>query len=117
MGLIKEVENSLKSGKEEWRDVEYYNVGEVLSVKYQYAGVGLKVRKFVGLCIGKKHKNLGSTILLRNVISNRSVEMVVYLNSNKVIGIQKLNYKKIKVRRSKLYYLRTKPLSKSKVKL
>lgn len=115
--ILKKVEKLLKTNNESWRDIKNYSVGEVLSVKYQYAGIGLKVRKFIGICIGKKQNGIGSVIILRNVISNKGVEMQIYLNSNKVIGVQKLNYKKIKVRRSKLYYLRLKPLSKSKVKI
>jgi large subunit ribosomal protein L19 len=113
--LKTKVESYLKTNKEDWRNIKNYQVGDILSVKYQYAGIGLKVRKFVGICMGKKQKNIGSSILLRNVISNKSVEMYFFVDSNKVVSIQKLGKIKSKVRRSKLYYLREKPLSKSKV--
>ena len=113
--LISKVEDSLKNINEDWRNIKNYKVGDTISVKYQYAGVGLKIRKFVGVCIARRQKGMTSVILLRNVVSNKGVEMLFFLESNKVISVQKLNYKRNKVKRSKLYYLRDKPLSKSKI--
>jgi|JI102314A2RNA_FD_contig_71_2241396_length_774_multi_2_in_0_out_0_1 ribosomal protein L19 len=114
--LLKEIENLLKNKKDTWRDIKNYNVGEIIEVKYQYAGLGLKIRKFVGICICKRNKVLMSTLKLRNVINDKAIEFNFFLESPKILGVKKVEEKKMKVRKSKLYYLREKPLSRSTFK-
>lgn len=115
--LLKDVENLLKLKKDSWRDINKYSVGEIIEVKYQYAGLGLKIRKFIGICIAKRNKVLMSSLKLRNVINDKAIEFNFFLDSPKILEVKRIEEKKIKVRKSKLYYLREKPLSRSTIKV
>lgn len=69
--------------------------------------------RFVGICIAKRNRGLGSTFILRNVINGFPVEMTFELFSPKLIEIKVLKLERR--RRAKLYYLRDKPLKYSTV--
>lgn len=58
-----------------------------------------------GVIISKKHSGLNSTITLRRVLQGVGVERVYLLNSPKLKSFEVL--RSSKVRRSKLYYLRS----------
>jgi len=65
-----------------------------------------RIQIFDGLVIARKHgKEMGSTITIRKVISGVGVEKILPLHSPTIEKIEVL--KKGKVRRAKLYYLRT----------
>ncbi|CAI8006880.1 39S ribosomal protein L19, mitochondrial [Geodia barretti] len=63
--------------------------------------------KFVGICIARRNKGLGSTFILRNVLNGMGVEMMYELYSPAIREIQVLKLERR--RRAKLYYLRDKP--------
>lgn len=102
-------------GGEAWRDINEYRVGEILEVKYQGHGVSKKVRGFLGVCIRKERKGVMSSITLRNVIGGVGVELVFYLNGNRIVRVRKAGDSKEIGGRSKLYFLREKALSRSSV--
>lgn len=94
-------------------DIPYFTGGCYLSVTRTdpYSPTG--VIKFVGICIARRNKGLGSNFILRNVIDGVAVEMMfeLYSPALKEIKVLKLERR----RRAKLYYLRDKPLKYSTV--
>ena len=93
--------------------IPFFTAGSYLSVvradPYSPSGV----TKFVGICIARRNKGLGSTFILRNVINGIGVEMMFELYSPALREIKVLKLEKR--RRTKLYYLRDKPLKYSTV--
>ena len=69
--------------------------------------------RFVGICIARRNKRLGSTFVLRNVIGGEGVERTFELYSPVIKKIEVLKLERR--RRAKLYYLRDKPLKESVV--
>ncbi len=104
------------------KNVKYPKVGDSLWIKFFFIQ-GLKVsrfysKSFFGRCISYKRKNSNtSLIILRNIYNREPVELSFFLNSPLII---KTNYKRkdrhFYYNRNKLYYLRKKKISKSKVK-
>lgn len=80
-------------------------------------GDSLKIRKIIqegnkeriqfieGVVIAKKNSGINTTITVRKTIQNIGVERIYLLNSPQIISIEVT--KRAKVRRSKLYYLRS----------
>ena len=94
-------------------DIPFFTAGSYLAVTKAdpYSPTGTS--KFVGICIARRNKGLGSTFILRNVISGVGVEMMYELYSPAIREIQVLKLERR--RRAKLYYLRDKPLKYSTV--
>ncbi len=94
--------------------IPFFTAGSYLAVTrsdpYSYTGT----IRFVGICIARRNKGLGSTFILRNIINGIAVEMMfeVYSPAIKEIQVLKLERR----RRAKLYYLRDKPAKYSTVK-
>ncbi|MEK9134902.1 MAG: 50S ribosomal protein L19 [Patescibacteria group bacterium] len=73
-----------------------------------------KIQIFEGIVIARKHgKEMGSTIIVRKVIDGVAVERIFPLHSPVIEKIEVL--RKGKVRRAKLYYLRTAKGKKARV--
>jgi len=65
-----------------------------------------RLQSFEGVVLARKHgKGISSTITVRNMISGVGVEKILPLHSPNIKKIEIL--KRAKVRRAKLYYLRT----------
>ncbi len=65
-----------------------------------------RLQSFEGVVLAKKHgKGISSTITVRNITSGVGVEKILPLHSPNIKKIEIL--KRAKVRRAKLYYLRT----------
>lgn len=74
-----------------------------------------RIQVFEGLVIARKHgKGVSSTITVRRVVSRIGVEKIFPLHSPKTEKIEVV--KKSKVRRSKLYYMRTAKGKKARLK-
>jgi len=74
-----------------------------------------RIQKFEGLVIAKKHgKGISGTITVRKVISGIGVEKVFPLHTPTIEKIEVLKHGK--VRRGKLYYLRTAKGKKARLK-
>ena len=93
--------------------IPFFTAGSYLSVTRADPASPTGVSKFVGICIARRNKGLGSTFILRNVISGIGVEIMyeLYSPALKEIKVLKLERR----RRAKLYYLRDKPLKYSTV--
>ena len=68
--------------------IPYFTSGSYLSVMYadQWAQKG--VNKFVGICIAKRQKGIGSNFILRNVINGVGVERMFETYSPKLREIK-----------------------------
>ena len=65
-----------------------------------------RLQSFEGVVLARKHgKGISSTITVRNIISGVGVEKILPLHSPNIKKIEIL--KRAKIRRAKLYYLRT----------
>jgi len=74
-----------------------------------------RLQAFEGVVIARKHgKGISATITVRNVISGVGVEKIFPIHSPAIEKIEVL--KRGKVRRAKLYYLRTAKGKKAKLK-
>lgn len=94
-------------------DIPFFTAGSYLSVTRADPASPSGISKFVGICIAKRNKGLGSTFILRNVINGIGVEMMFELFSPALKEIKVLKLERR--RRAKLYYLRDKPLKYSTV--
>ena len=75
-----------------------------------------RVAPFEGIVIAKKHgREAGGTFTVRKIISGVGVEKIFPIHSPTIEKIEIL--KKAKVRRAKLYYLRTKSRKETRRKL
>ena len=94
-------------------DIPFFTAGSYLAVTRAdpYSPTGTS--KFVGICIARRNKGLGSTFILRNVIGGVGVEIMYELYSPAIREIEILKLERR--RRAKLYYLRDKPLKYSTV--
>lgn len=92
-----------------------FRSGDVLDLAYLDLG-GKKVRKFTGLCTSIVYRGGLYRFSLRNVLNNVAVELSFDLSSPSVISLGKAQiYKPVSRRRSKLYYLRFKKVTSSRV--
>lgn len=94
-------------------EIPYFEGGCHLSVMYADRASPTGLNKFVGICIARRNRGLGTTFILRNVIGNVAVERMFELYSPRIKKIEVLLLERR--RRSKLYYLRDKPLKYSTV--
>jgi large subunit ribosomal protein L19 len=74
-------------------------------VKVREAGKE-RIQQFEGVCIAVKHGGIAQTITLRKIASNVGVERTFPLHSPNVAKFEVI--RRGRVRRAKLYYLRTK---------
>ena len=94
-------------------DIPFFTAGSYLAVTRADPHSPTGTTKFVGICIARRNKGLGSTFILRNVINGVGVEMMYELYSPAIREIQVLKLERR--RRAKLYYLSDKPLKYSTV--
>ena len=94
-------------------DIPFFTPGSYLAVTWADPHSPTGTTKFVGICIARRNKGLGSTFILRNVINGVGVEMMYELFSPAIREIEVLKLERR--RRAKLYYLRDKPLKYSTV--
>lgn len=105
-------------GKLGYTSKESICVGDVVSVVYENRGGFWKTRKFTGICIKRSLKGINERYTLRNVINGVGVELSFYLHSKSVLRIEKLPIQKFKkIRRSVLFFLRTRALNESRIKV
>lgn len=88
-------------------DIPLFTSGSYLAVTRADPLSSSGTSKFVGICIARTNKGLGSIFTLRNVINGMGVEMMFELYSPKLKEIQVLKLERR--RKAKLYYLREKP--------
>jgi len=92
-----------------------FQVGDTVRVSFKIVeGKTERVQAYEGLVIAVKNAGIGKTFTVRKNSYGVGVERVFPLNSPRVENVEVL--RRGKVRRSKLYYIRSKVGKKSKVK-
>lgn len=101
MNLIQLIEQN--HIKEKQKNID---IGDSLRIKKTIQEGSKERIQFVeGVVIAKKNSGINTTITIRKTIQNVGVERIYLLNSPQIINIEII--KRAKVRRSKLYYLRS----------
>jgi large subunit ribosomal protein L19 len=105
-----------KFNKEQEKKLPDLRPGDTIKVHQKIKeGDKERIQIFEGLIIGKKHgKGISATITVRKVVDGVGVERVYPIHSPSIDKIEVLRHGK--VRRSKLYYLRTAKGKKAKLK-
>ncbi len=110
MNLIQQIQSEqLKA------DAGAFNIGDTVRVHFKIVeGKTERIQIYEGLVIARKNAGIGHTFTVRKNSYGVGVERVFPLNSPRVEMVQVV--RPGKVRRAKLYYIRTKIGKKSKVK-
>jgi large subunit ribosomal protein L19 len=105
-----------KFNKEQLKDLPELKPGDTIKVHQKIKeGDKERIQIFEGLIIAKKHgKGISSTITVRKVVDGVGVERIFPTNSPSIDKIEVVRHGK--VRRAKLYYLRTAKGKKAKLK-
>lgn len=87
--------------------------GMILTVNFKRNLIETTNYRFAGICISSRKRGIGSSIIVRNVISLYPLEYTfnIYSPLITIIGRKSEN----KITKSKLYYLRDKPAPLSKI--
>lgn len=97
------------------QEVAEFSVGDTVKVHVKIVeGTNERIQIFSGTVIARKNVGIQETFTVRRVISGQGVERVFPLNSPRLAKIEVT--RQGKVRRSKLYYLRSKIGKAAKVK-
>ena len=113
--LMEKVKQILANSSRFAQEVNF-DVGDVIEVVYEDSSGRWKVRKFTGICISLVKRSGFLRLTLRNVFNNIPVEMAFDLQSPLVISVTKTPlFKKTSRLRSKLFYLRRRRISDSRV--
>ena len=85
---------------------EKLNVGNIIRIAYSVPeGDKERIQYYEGLIIARQNRGLGQTFTIRRSVQGIGVEQVFLVNSPKIISISKKQSSK--VRRAKLYFIRT----------
>ena len=96
-------------------EVPAFNVGDTVKVGYTIKeGNKERIQNFEGVVIAKKNGGISETFTVRHISYGVGVEKVYPLHSPKIASITVV--RKGKVRRAKLYYLRSRTGKAAKVK-
>lgn len=87
--------------------VPEFHAGSILRVTYRNSASDRRPRSFVGLCVAKSSRMLGSSFTLRNVVEGTPVEVRFDTYAPWLENIEVLNL--ARRRRAKLFYLRNRP--------
>lgn len=103
--MKKQIENLEKKFAKE--ELPKFNIGDTVDVHFNVQeGDKRRIQVFSGIVIGEKGSGLGKSFTVRRISYGEGVERVFPLNSPLIDKIEVK--KKGKVRRAKLYYLRSK---------
>ena len=109
-GLIEAIE---REGLKE--NVPRFNVGDTVKVGYRIIEGGKeRIQNFEGVVIAKKHGGIEETFTVRRVSYGIGVEKVFPLHAPSIEKVEVVRHGK--VRRAKLYYLRSRVGKAAKIK-
>jgi len=109
MDLIKKI------AAEQTKDLPDIKAGDTVRVYFKIIeGKTERIQQYEGLVIAMKNAGIGQTFIVRKVSYGVGVERVFPLHSPRIEKIEVLRCGK--VRRAKLYYIRTKIGKKAKIK-
>ena len=84
----------------------YYMIGDMISLEVMVQeGIKQRIQGSQGVLIAKKTNKINSTFLIRRTFQEVGIERTFLIHSPSIRKVQIL--RSIKVRRAKLYYLRT----------
>ena len=84
----------------------YYMIGDMISLEVMVQeGIKQRIQGSQGVLIAKKINKINSTLLIRRIFQGVGIERIFLIHSPSIRKVQIL--RSIKVRRAKLYYLRT----------
>ena len=87
-------------------DIPAFKAGDTLKVSVKVVeGDKERLQEFTGLVIGKRGSGIKESFTIRKISNGVGVERIFLLNSPRLAKIEKV--KDGKVRRAKLYYIRT----------
>jgi len=87
-------------------DIPAFKAGDTLKVGVKVVeGDKERLQEFTGLVIGKKGSGIKESFTIRKISNGVGVERIFLLNSPRLAKIEKVKIGK--VRRAKLYYIRT----------
>ena len=96
-------------------NAENFKAGDTITVHFKTVeGKTERIQIYEGLCIPMKNAGIGRTFMVRKNSYGVGVERVFPMNSPRVEKVEVV--KAGKVRRAKLYYIRTKIGKKAKIK-
>lgn len=96
-------------------EAESFKVGDTIRVHFKIVeGKTERVQIYEGLCIAMKNAGIGRTFMVRKNSYGVGVERVFPMNSPRVEKVELV--KAGRVRRAKLYYIRSKIGKKAKIK-
>lgn len=105
MNLLKLIEKK-NVEKLSTHTIPNFKAGDTIKVHTKVIeGKNERIQLFEGVCIARKNRGLSSSFTVRKISFGEGVEKVFPLYSPNVAKIEVVKYGK--VRRSKLYYLRT----------
>jgi len=107
MDLLKHVEAKyLKSISIAGSKNNTIEVGDIIRLGYLIPeGEKERTQYYEGLIISKSNRNLGKSFTLRRTVAGVGVEQIFLLNSPKIVSVTKKQSSK--VRRAKLYFIRS----------
>lgn len=103
MNIIQQLEKSQMKAK-----IPEFRIGDTLKIYSKIVeGDRERTQMFSGTLISRKGRGLSETITLRRISYGEGVERIFLLHSPRIEKIEVEQKAKKRVRRSKLYYLRT----------
>ena len=106
MNLIEKIEKKQMYAVLAQREIPEFGPGDTLRIDVKVVeGTRERVQAFEGVCIGRKNDGIGSSFTVRKMSYGEGVERVFPLYSPKIQEIKVV--RRGRVRRAKLYYLRS----------
>ena len=106
MNILKEIEKEQIAKLSEGKNFPEFKAGDTLKVHTRVKeGDRERIQVYEGVCIARKNDGINSSFTVRKISFGEGVERVFPLYSPKVAASEVV--RKGKVRRSKLYYLRS----------
>jgi large subunit ribosomal protein L19 len=114
--LIQTVEKKYKHSRSIQSENLEAEVGDLIELSYKILeGDKERIQIYRGLVISKQNRNLGRSITIRRNVQGIGVEQIFLLNSPKILSI--IKKQSSKVRRAKLYFIRSLSERQTKLKL
>lgn len=107
LNLIQKIESkylkNLNNAKEESDKI---SIGNIIKIGYTVPeGDKERIQYYEGLVIARQNRGLGQSFTIRRTVQGVGVEQIFLVNSPKIVSITKKQSSK--VRRAKLYFIRT----------
>ncbi len=88
------------------KETPKFEVGDTVSVGVRIIeGSKERVQPFIGVVIARRGQGMNETFTVRRIVANEGVERIFHLQSPRIVGVEV--QRRGKVRRGKLYFLRS----------